>query len=230
MTPASPPISPLTYNASEEEPFADSDGRIAARDSDAIAAHNDPQSVSEELYIFALENTPKAGTANRWKEAATPKIGNGRRQTDKQTARSSSDTAKDKTTPKNKSSRKAKAKMSDSSTNGILAGQRNEQTEAVSNNFNPQFQQSKHQFPSDGSVSTMASLTSVWRRLYLRRQFGDNANHGNENKNHNRGGSKNGNKDKKDTTPQTSREEEDEASLRELEENDAFALEVGLML
>lgn len=184
MTPPSPPISPLTYNASEEEPANGS---------------GDHQSIAEELYIIStLESTPKAGAANRWKDAATPRIGNGHKAKNKSS--SSSD--------RKKTAESKRAKMSVSSTNGILAGQRNDTTRPIVD---------RNPFPSDGSVSTMASLTSVWRRLYLKRKFGNDEDNDK------------GNDDKKDATPQTSREE-DEASLRELEENDAFALEVGLML
>lgn len=107
---------------------------------------------------------------------------------------------------------KTSNKMSDS-VNGVLAGQRNGEV--------PLDEEGSWRFrirPSDESV---ASLTSVWKRLYKMRA-GDNGSKATDVA----GGD---NEVKRNDTPGTS-EEEDEASLRELEENDAFALEVGLML
>ena len=108
---------------------------------------------------------------------------------------------------------KASNKMSDS-VNGVLAGQRNREV--------PLDEEGSWRFrirPSDESV---ASLTSVWKRLYKMRAGGDSSRATDVDV----GGD---NEVKRNDTPGTS-EEEDEASLRELEENDAFALEVGLML
>jgi hypothetical protein len=183
--PPSPPISPLTYNASEDDALFSSWSIADDHNSNNSNKNNDTLSnrqriISQELDLAISElATPKAGHRN---DGKTPKTSN---------------------------------KMSDS-VNGVLAGQRNHREVPLDE------EEGSRRFrirPSDESV---ASLTSVWKRLYKMRAGGDSSRATDVDV----GGD---NEVKRNDTPGTS-EEEDEASLRELEENDAFALEVGLML
>jgi hypothetical protein len=182
--PPSPPISPLTYNASEDDALFSSWSIADDIHNNSNSNNNDTLSnrhriISQELDLAISElATPKAGHRN---DGKTPKTSN---------------------------------KMSDS-VNGVLAGQRNHREVPLDE------EEGSRRFrirPSDESV---ASLTSVWKRLYKMRAGGD------DKATDVAGGGDN--EVKRNDTPGTS-EEEDEASLRELEENDAFALEVGLML
>ena len=97
--------------------------------------------------------------------------------------------------------------MSDVSVQGVLAGERNivDTTRGDEDDTTV----------SRLSLTSASTFTSVWRRLYRRNNANDDVEH---------------TQVKRNETAGTSGDEEDMRSLRELEENDAFALEVGLML
>lgn len=98
-------------------------------------------------------------------------------------------------------------KMSDVSVQGVLAGERNIVDTMRGDEDDTTV--------SRLSLTSVSTFTSVWRRLYRRNNANDDVEH---------------TQVKRNETAGTSGDEEDMRSLRELEENDAFALEVGLML
>ena len=139
-------------------------------------------------------------------------------------------------------------KMSDSSIHGMLSGQRKEDvtncgrvTGTSKDNRmdgtgnHPNCTTVHHNNNNEATETIIAdhednlspsSFKSVWRKLYRARKKSHRHDDNDKNEKNN---SNNGMDEvKRNDTPGTS--SEDEESLRELEENDAFALEVGLML
>jgi hypothetical protein len=193
----SPPISPLTYNASEDDGIYTCDSPVSLDEKDAhnknISSSNRHQVVSQELsYIQDMTVTPKAGSKRHQSEAPTPKVDN----------------------IKKKPNHTYKKMHNSSSSEGVLTGERN--TRADNRPVYDDASKSRVLRSSDASVT---SSTSVWHYLYRQRPAADK--YGNE---------KVVDEVKQNDTPGTSTEEDEDASLRELEENDAFAMEVGLML
>lgn len=98
--------------------------------------------------------------------------------------------------------------MSTVSVQGVLAGERN--------CIDTKRSDEDDTTVSRLSLTSVSTFTSVWRRLYGRTNASNDVEHDVQ--------------VKRNETACTSGDEEDMKSLRELEENDAFALEVGLML
>ncbi|KAL3794372.1 hypothetical protein HJC23_012909 [Cyclotella cryptica] len=190
----SPPISPLTYDPSNEDlsAYQWSYEHIGHSDSDTInnkATTKHERIVSEELgyIVSALEATPKAGVASD------------RRRLQNQSNNSN---------------------MNDTcSVRDVMAGERNGETNQNTDADDDESAASKTSRFSIrrkrvGSNGSVASFSTVWRRIYKSYDVNDGAD-----------------QVKRNDTSGTSHEDggSDDASLRERGENDLFALEVGLM-
>jgi hypothetical protein len=212
--PASPPLSPLTYDLSNEDlsAYQWSYENIGGGNSDGESVINQTATQHERIVgqelghiVSALEATPKAGVAS------------------------------DRRRLQNRSHN---ANMNDaSSVHGVLAGERNAGTKDGPVTAIVTAQQSRDADDDQsaasktsrfsirrkhlGSNGSVASFSTVWRRMY--KAYDDS----NRNGRHD-----DADQVKRNDTSGTSHEEgvSDDASLRERGENDLFALEVGLML
>ena len=195
---SSPPISPLTYNASTDEDTLYAWSNNLTQSIEESNQQLPRQRIdSEDLHhIICTEKTPKAGVASshhRQHSITAPSPSNNNNHL------SSLDTKTPKASNKT---------MSTVSVQGVLAGERN--------CIDTKRSDEDDTTVSRLSLTSVSTFTSVWRRLYGRTNASNDVEHDVQ--------------VKRNETACTSGDEEDMKSLRELEENDAFALEVGLML